>query len=75
MPSARRASKQQSSPHEARLLRLAAWILDQPEPASRARIYEAFPDDYRGKAEARERKAKAATTLAAMLGIRSGLAQ
>ena len=56
MPSPRRAAKKRSSPHEARLLGLAAWILDQPGPVSRARIYEAFPDAYRGKADAREKK-------------------
>jgi proteasome accessory factor B len=43
-------------PHEARLLRLAAWILSQPEPVTRARIYAAFPDEYGGKADAAERK-------------------
>ncbi len=52
MPRARPEKK----PHEARLLRLAAWILSQPEPVTRARIFEEFPDDYRGKADAAERK-------------------
>ncbi|HYG69014.1 MAG TPA: WYL domain-containing protein, partial [Anaeromyxobacteraceae bacterium] len=41
---------------EARLLGLAAFILSQPEPVTRARIYAAFPKDYAGKADARERK-------------------
>jgi predicted DNA-binding transcriptional regulator YafY len=53
MPTARRTERK---PHEARLLRLAAWILDQSEPVTRARIYAAFPDEYRGGAEAAERK-------------------
>lgn len=52
MPSARPEQK----PHEARLLRLAAWILSQPEPVTRARIFAEFPDDYRGKADTAERK-------------------
>ncbi len=52
MPRARPEKK----PHEARLLRLAAWILSQPEPVTRARIFEEFPDDYRGKADTAERK-------------------
>ncbi len=52
MPRARSAKK----PHEARLLRLAAWILDQSEPVTRGRIYEAFPDEYGGNADAAERK-------------------
>jgi proteasome accessory factor B len=56
MPSDRRAARKRSSPHEARLLRLAAWLLDQAEPASRARIYEAFPDAYRGRPDAKEKK-------------------
>ena len=41
---------------ESRLLRLAAWLLAQGEPASRRQIYEAFPDEYGGTAEASERK-------------------
>ena len=41
--------------HEARLLRLAAWILSQPEPVTRAQIYAQFPDHYRGKPDAAER--------------------
>lgn len=41
---------------EARLLGLAAWILDQADPVTRQQIYDAFPDDYRGAAEAREKK-------------------
>jgi len=41
---------------EARLLKLAAFLHDQHEPVSREAIYEAFPDDYRGTAAARERK-------------------
>ena len=42
--------------HEARLLRLAAWIIAQSEPVTRGQIYAAFPDEYRGKSDAAERK-------------------
>ncbi len=52
MPTARRTEKK---PHEARLLRLAAWILAQSEPVTRGQIYEAFPE-YGQSAEAAERK-------------------
>lgn len=52
MPKARTAKK----PYEARLLRLAAWILEQSEPVTRGQIYEAFPDEYGGKPDAAERK-------------------
>ena len=52
MPRARPEQK----PHEARLLRLAAWILEQSEPVTRGQIYAAFPDEYRGKADTAERK-------------------
>ncbi len=52
MPRARTAKK----PHEARLLRLAAWILAQSEPVTRGQIFEAFPEEYGGKADAAERK-------------------
>ncbi len=52
MAKARTAKK----PHEARLLRLAAWILEQSEPVTRAQIYAAFPDEYGGKPDAAERK-------------------
>lgn len=55
MPTRRRAERPRRSSHEARLLRLAGWLLEQPEPASRARIYEAFPDAYRGSPDAKER--------------------
>jgi proteasome accessory factor B len=41
---------------EARLLRLAAFLHDRRGPVSREAIYEAFPDDYRGNAAAREKK-------------------
>jgi hypothetical protein len=41
---------------EARLLGLASFILERGGSASRADIYEAFPDDYRGTALAREKK-------------------
>jgi proteasome accessory factor B len=52
MARARTAKK----PHEARLLRLAAWILEQSEPVTRGQIYEAFPGEYGGKPDAAERK-------------------
>jgi proteasome accessory factor B len=45
----------EKKPHEARLLRLAAWILSQSEPVTRAQIYAAFPDHYRGKPDTAER--------------------
>jgi predicted DNA-binding transcriptional regulator YafY len=41
---------------EARLLRLASFILGQTEPVTRTRISEAFPGEYRGKPDAAERK-------------------
>jgi proteasome accessory factor B len=41
---------------EARLLKLATWLAARGEPVTRQEIYEAFPDDYSGKAEAREKK-------------------
>ena len=41
---------------EARLLKLAAWLHARREPATREEIYAAFPDDYAGKPEAREKK-------------------
>ena len=53
MPGTRPRKKK---PHEARLLGLAAWILSQSEPVTRARIFEAFPDDYGGRPDAAERK-------------------
>jgi proteasome accessory factor B len=49
-------ARTEKKPHEARLLRLAAWILGQSEPVTRGQIYAAFPDDYRGKADTAERK-------------------
>ena len=42
--------------YEARLLKLAAWILSQERAVARAEIFAAFPDQYRGKAEAQEKK-------------------
>jgi predicted DNA-binding transcriptional regulator YafY len=43
-------------PAEARLLKLAAWLLSQDEPVTRSRIVEAFPDEYGGSPVAAERK-------------------
>jgi proteasome accessory factor B len=40
---------------ERRLLRLAAWLLTHG-PATRAEVYAAFPKDYAGKKDAKERK-------------------
>lgn len=42
-------------PYEARLLKLAAWILSSSEPVTRADVYAEFPDQYRGKDDTRER--------------------
>lgn len=53
MPTARRTEK--PSP-EARILGLAAFILSQPDPVSRAQIYAAFPGDYGGRPDAAEKK-------------------
>ena len=41
---------------DARLLKLAAWLQGRQEPVTREEIYEAFPDDYKGKPDAREKK-------------------
>jgi predicted DNA-binding transcriptional regulator YafY len=41
---------------EARLLKLATWLSNHGEPVTRQQVYEAFPDDYAGKDEAREKK-------------------
>jgi proteasome accessory factor B len=48
-------ARTEKKPHEARLLRLAAWILSQSEPVTRAQIYAAFPNHYRGRPDATER--------------------
>jgi proteasome accessory factor B len=44
------------SGHDARLLRLASWILSQGEPVTRTRIFAEFPEDYRGKPDTAEKK-------------------
>jgi len=44
------------APAEARLLRLAAFLVARGEPVTREEIYRAFPGDYAGKPEAREKK-------------------
>jgi predicted DNA-binding transcriptional regulator YafY len=46
----------QAGTAEARLLKLAAWLLSQSEPVTRSQLVETFPDDYRGKPDAVERK-------------------
>ncbi len=38
------------------MLRLAAWLHARREPVTREEIYAAFPEDYVGKADAREKK-------------------
>jgi proteasome accessory factor B len=50
------AGKRQGRSADARLLRLAAWLHARREPVTREEIYAAFPDDYAGKADAREKK-------------------
>jgi predicted DNA-binding transcriptional regulator YafY len=42
-------------PYEARLLKLATWILSRGGPVTRGEIYAAFPDHYRGKPDTKER--------------------
>src|SRR5512138_2868124 len=51
-----RKARTAKKPHETRLLRLAAWIIDQSEPVTRGQIFEAFPDEYGGNPDAAERK-------------------
>lgn len=41
---------------EARLLKLAAWLLARAGPVTREEIFRAFPREYAGKADAREKK-------------------
>jgi proteasome accessory factor B len=41
---------------EARLLKLAAWLLARGGPVTREEIHQAFPRDYAGKPAAREKK-------------------
>jgi proteasome accessory factor B len=41
---------------EARLLGVVTFILSRSEPVTRRELYEAFPDDYAGSAEAKEKK-------------------
>jgi len=48
--------KKPGAPAEARLLRLAAFLVARGEPVTREDVYQAFPRDYAGKAEAREKK-------------------
>lgn len=54
-PSQKRPSKPRTKPYEARLLRLAAWILSSASPVTRGEVYEEFPDDYRGRPGTKER--------------------
>jgi len=44
------------NPPEARLLRLAAWFVDQGRPVSAKEIFQAFPDEYAGSFAARDKK-------------------
>jgi proteasome accessory factor B len=55
MAGAPRVKKKDDTP-ESRLLRLASWLLAQGDAVTREQIYEAFPDEYRGKPDAKERK-------------------
>jgi len=48
--------KQPGAAAEARLLKLATWLSTRGELVTRQQVYEAFPDDYAGKDEAREKK-------------------
>jgi predicted DNA-binding transcriptional regulator YafY len=50
------ASTSRGTAAEARLLKLATWLSSRGEPVTRQQIYEAFPDDYAGKAAACEKK-------------------
>lgn len=54
--SATKTKRKKGSTAEARLLRLATFMLEQSEPVTRERVVEQFPDDYAGKADASERK-------------------
>ncbi len=54
--SAPASSRDREDTAEARLLRLASWLLGQGEPVTRAQIFEAFPDGYRGSEAAAEKK-------------------
>ena len=54
MPSPR--TKPQDDTGAVRCLRLAQWLLTQDEPASRERIYAAFPKEYSGLDSAKEKK-------------------
>jgi proteasome accessory factor B len=56
MAAPRRTPASTQKPTEARLIGLASFILERGGSASREDIYEAFPDDYRGSALAREKK-------------------
>jgi proteasome accessory factor B len=50
------ASTSRVTAAEARLLKLATWLSSRGDPVTRREIYEAFPDDYAGQADAREKK-------------------
>jgi proteasome accessory factor B len=50
------ASTRRGTAAEARLLKLATWLSSRGEPVTRLEIYQAFPEDYAGKADAREKK-------------------
>jgi proteasome accessory factor B len=54
MPAPRASPK--DDPGSVRCLRLAQWLLTQDEPASRGRIYAAFPKEYSGNAAGKEKK-------------------
>jgi proteasome accessory factor B len=67
MPSPRQKPKDDTG--SVRCLRLAQWLLTQDEPASRERIYAAFPDEYRGSAAATEKKFSRDKVLLRKLGF------
>jgi proteasome accessory factor B len=50
------AKRKKGATAEARLLRLATFMLGQSEAVTREAVVEAFPDDYAGKPDASERK-------------------
>jgi predicted DNA-binding transcriptional regulator YafY len=73
MPRTPPAAKARST--EARLLGLAAWILEQGDPVTRQQIFEAFPADYGGRADAAERKFSRDKDALERLGFTITLAQ
>ena len=50
------STRRKTAAAEARLLKLAAWLVARAVPVTREQIYEAFSDDYVGGDAAREKK-------------------